>query len=71
MGDRNANADPEEFIVVVGLGPITLHTAVRMWAAASRVPGAFIAPVAREAGKELATFEAAELNRLAEMERFR
>ena len=70
MGGRYADADPEEFVVVVGLGPMTLQTAVRMWAAASKVPGALIAPVAREAGKDPATFEADDLDRLAEMERF-
>ena len=70
MANDFPDADPEEFVVVVGLGPMTLQTAVRMWAAASKVPGALIAPVAREAGKDPATFEADDLDRLAEMERF-
>ena len=70
MTDRYADADPEEFVVVVGLGPMTLQTAVRMWAAASKVPGVLIAPVAREASKDPATFKADDLDRLAEMERF-
>ncbi len=71
MGDRYADADPEEFVEVVGLGLIKLQTAVRMWAAASKVPGAHIAPVAREVGKDPATFEPEDLARLAKMERFR
>ena len=71
MTDRYADAEPEEFVVVVGLGPMTLRSAVRMWVEASKVPGMRLSMVAREAGKEPASFRPGDLDRLAEMERFR
>ena len=70
MKDEYRDADPEEFVVVVGLGPMTLRTAVRMWVEASKVPGTRLTMVAREAGKEPASFEPSDLDRLADMERF-
>lgn len=71
MADDYPDAHPEEFVVVVGLGPMTLRTAVRMWAEASKVPGVRLTMVAREGSKDPSSFEPADLDRLADMERFR
>lgn len=70
MASDYPDANPEEFVVVVGLGPMTLRTAVRMWVEASKVPGMRLPMVAREAGKSPASFGPGDLYTLAGMERF-
>lgn len=75
MTDRYANAEPEEFVNVVGVGPMTLRSAVRGYMAAREkaqgTRGVLLTMVAREAGKEPATFEPADMDELAELDRFR
>ncbi len=75
MADRFADADPEEFVTVVGVGPMTLRTAVKGYVAAREnalgTGGVLLTMVAREVGKDPATFEPADLDALAEVDRFK
>ena len=70
MTDRYADADPDEG-VNLGSQPMTLRTAVRRHREASRTPGARGSTAFRETGKYPAAFGPDDLDRLAEMERFR
>lgn len=63
--------DPEEMVTVIGLGRISLRTAVRKYIEASRNPGVLVTVILREAGEQPATFDVNDLDRMAQMERFR
>lgn len=75
MADCYADANPEEFVTVVGVGPMTLRTAVKGYVAAREkaagTAGVLLTVVAQEAGKEPASFDPNDLDGLAEMEGFR
>ena len=75
MSDLYPDADPEEFVTVVSVGAMTLRSAVRRYIAARETAlatgGVLMTMVAREVGKDPASFDVNDLEKLAEMERFR
>ena len=71
MADRYADADPDEIVSVTGVGPMTLRRAVRKQDDWREHHGLALVVVYRDAGKEPSVFDAGDLSRLAEMERFK
>ncbi len=69
--DRHADADPEEGVMVTGVGPMTLRRAVRKRTDWREHHGLSLVSVFRGADKEPSAFDLTDLDRLAEMERFR
>ncbi len=71
MSDRYSDADPEETVTVEGVGHMTLRRAVHKADDWREHHGLGLVLVYRDAGKEPATFDMADLSRLAETERFK
>jgi hypothetical protein len=71
MADRYADADPDEAVTVTGVGPTTLGRAVRKHVSWREEHGLTLVIVYRAPGKVPATFDAADLDRLAELDRFK
>ena len=71
MAETYADADPEEAVTVTGVCPMTLRRAVRKYEDWREHHGLPLVLVYREAGKEPAMFDMADLGRLADLERFR
>ncbi len=71
MADTYADASPEETVTVAGVGAMTLRRAVRKCDDWREHHGLGLVLVYREAGKEPPMFDMADLNRLAEVERFK
>ena len=71
MADRYADAEPDETVTVTGVGPMTLRRAVRKCDDWREHHGLPLVLVCREAGKEPSTFDTGDLNRLAELDRFK
>ena len=69
--DRYTDADPEEGVMVTGVGPMTLRRAVRKLTDWREHHGLGLITVYRGADKKPVSFDAADLGRLAGMERFR
>ena len=69
--DRYADADPDEGVMVTGVGPMTLRRAVRKLADWREHHGLGLINIYRGADKRPATFDEADLGRLADLERFR
>ena len=70
MIDRCTDAEPDE-IVNMGSQAMSLRTAVRRWIEVCDTPGIRFPLITREVGKEPASFGPGDLDKLAEMERFR
>lgn len=70
MTDRYDDAEPNEMINM-GSQAMSLRTAIRRWTEARKVRGHRAPLVTRETGKDPASFGPDDLDRLAEMERFR
>ena len=70
MTDRYADADPEETVMVEGVGHMTLRRAVHKCDDWREHHGLGLVLVYRDAGKEPPTFDMADLSRLAGMNRF-
>ena len=74
MTDRYADADPDE-IVTVGAQAMSLRTAVRRWVKArEETQGTSLVITGitpREVGKQPGSFLPDDMDRLAEMDRFR
>ena len=71
MADRYADADPEETVTVTGVGAMTLRRAVHKRVDWREHHGLTLVLIYRGAGKDPASFDAGDLDRLAELERFR
>lgn len=65
------DADPEEAVSLVGLGPMTLRTAVQLHIKASETPGIRVTLIEREAGKTPASFDESDLDNLSELDQYR
>lgn len=74
MADRYADADPDETVSVGGQA-MSLRTAVRRWIKAREetrgTPNIITGITPREAGREPGSFLPEDMDKLAEMERFR
>ncbi len=71
MSDHYSDADPDENVTVEGVGHMPLRRAVHKADDWRDHHGLGLVLVYREAGKEPAFFDMADLSRLAEMERFK
>lgn len=71
MAEIYPDADPDEAVIVTGVGPTTLRRAVRKCGDWRDHHGLQLASVYRQPGKAPATFDMADLGRLAETDRFR
>ena len=69
--DRYADADPDEGVMVTGVGPMTLRRAVRKLPDWREHHGLGLINVYRGADKRPGMFDEADLGRLADWERFR
>ena len=69
--DRYADADPEENVMVTGVGPMTLRRAVRKRTDWREHHGLGLVSIFRGADKEPSAFDPGDLDRLAEMDGFR
>lgn len=69
--DRYADADPNEAVMVTGVGPMILYRAVRKRVDWREHHGLDLVSVFRGADKQPSVFDMGDLGRLAEMERFR
>ena len=69
--DRYADADPNEGVMVTGVGPMTLRRAVRKLPDWREHHGLGLINVYRGANKRPGLFDEADLGRLAQMEQFR
>lgn len=69
--DRYADADPNEAVMVTGVGPMILHRAVRKRVDWREHHGLNLVSVFRGADKQPSVFDMVDLGRLAELERFR
>ncbi|WP_237483008.1 hypothetical protein [Lichenibacterium dinghuense] len=69
--DRYADADPNEAVIVTGVGPMILHRAVRKRVDWREHHGLGLVNVFRGADKQPSVFDMVDLGRLADMERFR
>ena len=69
--DRYSDADPNEAVMVTGVGPMILHRAVRKRVDWREHHGLGLVNVFRGADKQPSVFDMVDLGRLAEMERFR
>ena len=69
--DRYTDADPEEGVMVTGVGPMKLRRAVHKRTDWREHHGLSLVSIYRGADKEPGVFDVADLARLAEMERFR
>lgn len=68
--DRYGDADPEEGVMVTGVGPMTLRRAVRKLKDWREHHGLGLITVYRGADKKPVAFDEADLRRLADIERF-
>ena len=68
--NRYADADPDEGVMVTGVGPMTLRRVVRKLADWREHHGLGLINVYRGADKRPGKFDEADLGRLAEMEQF-
>ena len=71
MAETYVDAEPGESVTVTGVGAMTLGRAVHKCDDWREHHGLALVLVYRGAGKQPATFDMADLGRLAEMERFR
>ena len=71
VADRYADADPNEGVMVTGVGPMTLRRAVRKLADWREHHGLGLINTYRGADKWPGMFDETDLGRLAELERFR
>ena len=71
VADRYADADPEEMVTVEGVGAVTLRRAVHKYGDWSEHHGLGLVLVYRNDGKEPPTFDMADLEKLAKLDRFR
>ncbi len=71
MANRYADADPEEAVTVTGVGAMTLRRAVHKRVDWREHHGLTLVLVYRGAGKDPTSFDAGDLDRLAELEQFR
>ena len=69
--DRYADADPNEGVMVTGVGPMTLRRAVRKLPDWREHHGLGLINIYRGADKRPGMFDEADLGRLAGLERFR
>jgi Arc/MetJ-type ribon-helix-helix transcriptional regulator len=71
VSDRYADADPNEGVMVTGVGPMTLRRAVRKLPDWREHHGLGLINIYRGADKRPGIFDEADLGRLAGLERFR
>ena len=71
MANLYADVDPDEGVMVTGVGPMTLRRAVRKHDDWRENHGLALLSIFRGAAKEPTVFDVVDLSRLAEMERFR
>ncbi len=71
VANRYSDADPDEGVMVTGVGPMTLRRAVRKRTDWREHHGLSLMSVFRGADKEPSAFDLTDLDRLAEMEWFR
>ena len=69
--DRYADADPNEGVMVTGVGPMTLRRAVRKRTDWREHHGLGLVSIFRGADKEPSAFDPGDLDKLAEMDGFR
>lgn len=71
MTNRYSDADPDEGVMVTGVGPMTLRRAVRKHVDWRENHGLTLVSIYRGADKEPTVFDVADLGRLAVTDRFR